>query len=162
MEITNRTEIINELAEIIMQFDKERRGYCTDVYLYYDAENKTARLKLYENPGGRSYIDDDHYTIYTDNEHFNSVFDFFDEEQDVNELSECIGVSIAEMKTAIANEYDLTNYELTYKDAKEWIEGISEYMDKISESYDLCIDNHCDLYYERAKKVIEEFINAEH
>lgn len=159
MEIINKSEIINELAEMMMQFDKERRGYCTDVYLYYDAENKTARLKLYENPGGQSWTDDGHYTIYTDNEHFNSVFDFFDEEQDVNELSECIGVSIAEMKTAIENEYDLTNYELTYKDAKEWIEGISEYMDKISESYDLCIDNLADQYITTAQGIIETFEN---
>ena len=45
MEIINRTEIINELAEMIMQFDKERRDYCTDVYLYYDVENKTVHKR---------------------------------------------------------------------------------------------------------------------
>lgn len=77
MEIINRAEIINELAEMIMQFDKERSDYCTDVYLYYDAENKTARLHLFGNPGGQSWIDDDHYTIYSDTAHFNTVFDFF-------------------------------------------------------------------------------------
>lgn len=155
MEIINRTEIINELAEIIMQLDKERRDYCTDVYLYYNAENKTARLNLFENPGGQSWIDDDYYTIYSDTEHFNTAFDFFDMEQDVNGLSECIGVSVEEMRNAIASEYDLDDYELTYDDAKKWIEGISEYMDKISESYDLCIDNLADQYHETAQGIIE-------
>ncbi len=159
MEIINRTEIINELAEMIMQFDKERRDYCTDVYLYYDVENKTARLSLFENPGGQSWIDDDHYTIYSDTEHFNTVFDFFDQEQEVNELAECIGISVEEMRNAIANEYDLTNYKLTYDDAKKWIEGISEYMDKISESYDLCIDNLADQYIATAQGIVEAFEN---
>lgn len=159
MEIANKSEIVNELAEMMMQFDKERRRYCTDVYLYYDAENKTARLSLFENPGGQSWIDDDHITIYTDNEHFNTAFEFFDEEQEVNELAECIGISVEEMRNAIANEYDLTNYKLTYDDAKKWIEGISEYMDKISESYDLCIDNLADQYIATAQGIIEAFEN---
>lgn len=76
-------------------------------------------------------------------------------EQDANELAECIGISVEEMRNAIANEYDLDDYELTYDDAKKWIKGISEYMDKISESYDLCIDNLADQYHETAQGIIE-------
>ena len=47
MKITNREEIVEQLTEMLIQFDKDARMYQTDVYLYYDSENQTAELDTF-------------------------------------------------------------------------------------------------------------------
>ena len=73
IEIKNYDEIRENLADMLVQFDKDANtDYQTDVYLYYDEKEKTARLDTFVNVGGNSWLNDDHKTIYTDKEHYNS------------------------------------------------------------------------------------------
>lgn len=61
--INNRTEVVDKLADILQQFDLEHTDYQEDVYLYLD-EDGNGTLTVYENPGGNSWLNDKHYTIY--------------------------------------------------------------------------------------------------
>lgn len=88
MIIKNRIEIINQLAEILKNFDVELNPYDTDVYLYYDSETQTATLDTFKNPDGNSWLNDEHYNIYTDRKHPDKAIDSFDT---VEEIAEAIG-----------------------------------------------------------------------
>lgn len=70
--LTNEDEIREELTDMIMELDKARRQHHTDIYLYIDEEGK-GKLHEFENPGGNSWIDDDHYTLYTDKPHYDDL-----------------------------------------------------------------------------------------
>ena len=70
ININNREEIVEQLAEMLVSFAKARNLYQTDVYLYYDEATCTASLDKYENVGGNSWLDDAHYTIYIDRPHY--------------------------------------------------------------------------------------------
>ena len=72
ININNREEIVEQLAEMLVSFAKARNLYQTDVYLYYDEATCTASLDKYENVGGNSWLDDGHYTIYIDRPHYNN------------------------------------------------------------------------------------------
>ena len=76
--LKNREAIVAKLAEMLKKFDLELNRYNTDVYLYYDKEKQTAELDTFINVGGNSWLNDDHYTIYTDREHYETDFDIFD------------------------------------------------------------------------------------
>lgn len=72
MTIKNRDEIVSELAEKLMQFDCMLNHYQTDVYAYI-AEDGTVTLADFDNVGGNSWLNDDHYIMYTDREHYSSA-----------------------------------------------------------------------------------------
>lgn len=77
--INNREEIVEKLAEMLVSFAKARNLYQTDVYLYYDVATCTASLGTYDNIGGNSWLDDDHYTIYIDHPHYNNDEEYDDD-----------------------------------------------------------------------------------
>ena len=77
MIIKNREQIIDELVEMLIQFDLDCNQYDTDVYLYLDDEGN-AELDTFVNPGGNGWLDDDHYTIYTDKQRYEDVISNYD------------------------------------------------------------------------------------
>ena len=83
MIIKNRIEVVQQLAEILRKFDIELNPYDTDVYLYYDSEAQTATLDTFVNVSGREWLDDDHYTIYTDRQHHDKAIDSFDTVEEI-------------------------------------------------------------------------------
>lgn len=72
ININNREEIVEKLAEMLIDFAKARHPYQSDVYLYYDEATCTASLDIFDNIGGNGWLDDDHYTIYSDRPHYNN------------------------------------------------------------------------------------------
>lgn len=78
-ELNNHNELVNELTDMLITFDKECNQYQTDVYLYYDKENNTALLDTFVNVGGNSWLDDDHFTIYHDSQHYEDWSDYYTE-----------------------------------------------------------------------------------
>lgn len=108
MIIKNRVEIINQLAEILKNFDVELNPYDTDVYLYYDSEAQTATLDTFKNPGGNSWLNDEHYNIYTDRKHPDKAIDSFDT---VEEIAEAIGKTKEELFEGTKKYLDLSDEE---------------------------------------------------
>ena len=154
--IKNREEIIEKLTEMLMQFDKDCNRYQTDVYLYYDSENQTAELDTFVNVGGNSWLNDNHYTIYCDKEHFETVWDWFNNSTDIADV----------LEYSTYTEFDLDVREFFEMDSDEtpdWYDYITfvksndEYMEKILESYNDYIDELRPEYIIKAEEIMEQF-----
>lgn len=156
--IKNRDEIIEQLAKMLIQFDKDMNGYQTDVYLYYNKENQTATLDTFVNVGGNNWLDDDHYTIYCDKEHYENVFNWYN---NVQELAESLEISLDQLRTETMAylEIDEADYELTYDDAREYLETKAEYMDKLKSAYFDGLDEMQADYISKAELLLKEFEN---
>ena len=59
-----RKDLFEQVASMLMDYDRELTRYEEDIYLYYDEETHTATLSLFVNPGGSSWLDDDHFLLY--------------------------------------------------------------------------------------------------
>ncbi len=78
MNIENREEIVEQLTDMLMDFAKyPNNAYDTDVYAYYNEETQTVKLSTFVNPGGNSWIPDNHTTIHTDPPHYDSSLELF-------------------------------------------------------------------------------------
>lgn len=61
-ELTNREEVIEQIAKMLINIDEECRNYYTDIYLYID-DDGTGHIAEHQSVDGRSYIDDDHIFV---------------------------------------------------------------------------------------------------
>lgn len=158
MTITNREEIVEQLTEMLMQFDKDCNQYQTDIYLYYDAENQTAELDTFVNVGGNSWLNDDHYTIYSDREHYDDgIFSWIQDKTEFADLLE-IPVEQLEKETRDYNHYDVDDdEELEYCDYREYIKSNDEYMEKLTEAYNDSLEDYLSDYTEKAEYILDEF-----
>lgn len=145
-DITNLDEIREKLEEMLINFDVELNNYHTDIYLYFDEETGKATLSLFENPGGNSWINDDHFTIYTDKPHFESIFDYYGmyEEEEMSFFSEISEKSIEELKAEAAefNNCDLDDVEQA--EIENLIENTPEYFEKVKEDYESLVKENKD------------------
>lgn len=156
MIIRNREAIIEQLAEMLIQFDKDCNTYQTDVYLYYDEENQTAKLDTFVNVGGNSWLNDDHYTIYLDREHYDDgIFSWI---QSKEEFAEILDISEERLKQEIYSYFDIgEDEELKYCDYREYIQNNDEYMEKLQEAYNDSIEDYRPDYVEKATDIMERF-----
>lgn len=156
MLIKNREKIIEQLTEMLMQFDKDENKYQTDVYLYYDEENHTAELDTFVNVGGNSWLNDDHYTIYTDKEHYdNGVFSYY---QNSCEIAEALGITNTELEYDIRQFHKLdADEEPDWYDTCKFIESNDEYMAILTQNYYDCIEEMRPEYVHRAEIIMEDF-----
>lgn len=126
-EITNRAEIVAGLAAMLRQFDIDLNAYQTDVYLYRN-EDGTATLDTFVNVGGNSWLDDDHTTIYIDKQHYDTVYDAF---EDTGVLVDAAGVTIGDIA-----KY----YECEVEDIDRY------YIEKYIDNNDECYTSVCSCY----------------
>lgn len=154
--ITNREEIVERLAELLMQFDKELNSYQTDVYMYIDEETGAATLDTFVNVGGNSWLDDDHITIYTDKEHFDSMYDYYCNDGD---FADALGMEHTELQKEVvqhliaSGEID-EGYKPDWHEIKEYIETRKDYVEKLTECYYNSIDEMHSDYIDRAEEIV--------
>lgn len=157
--IKNRAEIVEQLASLLMDFDKQNNTYQTDVYLYLNAENQTAELDTFVNVGGNSWLNDDHITIYTDKEHYNDIFDWYDSEAELAEFAE---IPLEQLKNEVVqylelDEEEAADYELTFSDAEYYLKTVDSYMENLSQAYDEAIDDLYPEYLNTAEEIMRNF-----
>lgn len=158
MNIKNRDQIIEQLTEILIQFGKDMNRYQTDVYLYYNKENQTAELDTFVNVGGNSWLDDDHYTIYTDKEHYETVWDWFNDSTEI--------ADVLEYPTYTEFDYDVRqaleieeDEDIAWEDYIVYVKSNDDYMEKIFVAYKECIDDMRSEYTEKAEEIMKQFEN---
>ena len=164
MIIKNRIEVVQQLAELLRKFDIELNPYDTDVYLYYNSESQTATLDTFTNVSGREWLDDAHYTIYTDRRHHDKAIDSFDT---VEEIAEAIGKTKEEIFEGTKKYLDLSDEE--YED---WLDSSTfniwsdvadfvtcYYSAEIQEAYEKLLKEAVDknYYKEKAEEIISSF-----
>ena len=158
MIIKNREELVNELAKMLMQFDKDCNSYQTDVYFYYNNRTQTGILDTFTNVGGNSWRDDDHMTIYTDKEHYDGALDWYTE---ISEFADTLGITEEQLK----NEASVFHYQteefaddITWHDVKIYITDKAEYYETLVDAYYDYIDDSASEYEQKAEEIFNEFI----
>lgn len=158
MTIKNREQIIDELVEMLIQFDINCNQYDTDVYLYLDDEGN-AELDTFVNPGGNSWLDDDHYTIYTDRQRYDSFLDYW---TSIGEIADSLEILEEQL---IKETRDFLGYDedddIEYWDVCKFISDSDfNYYDILFDIYaeDLR-DYYINDYYDHAENIIERFEN---
>ena len=159
-DIENFDEINEELIELLKQFDKERNEYDTDVYLYYDEDTNTAKLDTFVNPGGNSWLDDDHYTIYTDKQHYDSFMDWYGGE--ISVISDVLNVSEEQLYQETANYFNIGDIDnVYYSDIEKYVTNNESYNNILYDNYCRYIDNdYNENYSELAEFIFDNFNNA--
>ena len=162
--INNYDEVVEELSEIMRNFDKERNPYHTDVYIYFD-DSMNGTLDTFTNVGNNSWLDDDHYVLYTDNPHYDD--DNFSAFQTIQDLADALGMSEDElieqayMASDLAEDgYDISDVD--YSDVREYIKHNDELSDRLTDAYcDYIDDSFYDDYIPMAQLVVDTFIEKQ-
>ena len=155
ININNVDVIIEELKNMLMNFAKEMNKYHTDVYMYLD-EKRNGRLKEFVNVGNNSWLDDDHITIYTDNPHYEDVFDVF---LTIDEIANCVNMSERELKILTAKYFDIDEDDIddiTYHDVTDYVKSNDSLMEMINNAYCDYVDENENEYYNEAVDIITE------
>lgn len=156
MNIKNREQIIEQLTEMLIQFDKDMNGYQTDVYLYYNKENQIAELNTFVNVGGNSWLDDDHYTIYTDKEHYETVWNWFNNSTEIADVLEYPTYTEFDYDVRQALEIE-ADEDIAWEDYIVYVKSNDDYMEKIYAAYKECIDDMRFEYAEKAEEIMKQF-----
>ncbi len=155
MNIKNYDKVLEELTAILKQFEKDLNEYQTDVYLYYNEETEEATLDTFVNVGGNSWINDDHKTIYSDYEHYNSFFDDWSTE----DIASIIGIKEKEFIKEVAEFVNYEEDEIDNWAISKFLESHSEYYDKLYEYYSDEIDTDFNgIFADRAVEILDNFI----
>lgn len=159
LELKNREEIVEELAEMLIDFAKSCNQYQTDVYLYYNEEDKTAELDTFVNVGGNSWLNDDHYTIYCDREHHEDWSDYYNETTD---FAWGLDMLWADFEQEVIDFFKLDDdekedYTVSYCDALDYVKSREDYTERLIEVYKDYIDETRSEYAEQAEQIISEW-----
>ncbi len=162
--IKNREQVVDELTDMLVNFEKELNAYDTDVYAYFNTETKEVTLDTFVNPGGNSWLNDNSDTIYTDKQHNNSIFDSYDNEGDLlaaatNENKEKSEAIMNEIKKQIAEDedIDIEDVSVSYFDVRDYIENNDELMENLSNAYSDLIDEMRPEYAEQAENIVDKY-----
>lgn len=166
MTINNREQIIEQLAELLKQFDKDGNDYQTDVYMYVDDQGN-GMLDTFVNVGGNSWLDDDHYTVYSDKAHYEAYNGYYDNDT-TESLAELLGISkdklIEETKNHLIDDlgYDEEDTEeADFYDVWRWLTSNNycpnDYEEKLQADYEARIEECSADYLERAEEIFEQF-----
>lgn len=160
-DLKNADALRDEFVDMLMDFDKRPNEYQTDVYLYVN-EDGTGELYEFPNVGGNSWLDDDHYTLYSDKQHYEDVLDWY---QDEYEIAEALGKTEDELKeealVALDLQDDYSIDEIGYKEVIEYVKTNEEYMDLLFDAYDDVIDGMLSEYEDKADEIIDYFNQME-
>lgn len=152
MNIKNREQVIEQLAEMLFKFDIEKNRYQTDVYAYYDEETQEITLDTFTNVGGNSWLDDDHFTIYKDKEHHEGIDDAF---TTIDELAEVVNVDEDELISKVADYNGIEIEDVDWCEVASYC--MSKYNEEMHKAYEeIARDNYNDWFVSYAEYIIDE------
>lgn len=162
-EIKNREEVIEQLTEILMDFDKSCNQYQADVYLYFDRDTNTATLDTFVNVGGNSWLNDDHYTIYRDREHHEDWSDYYCNNGD---FAWGLDMSIEDFDKEVmaylinigdVDEDEADDYKIEWYDEYRYVTSCDDYCEKLISVYEDSVEERRAEYAERAEEIISNW-----
>lgn len=151
-KLKNHDAIVEELAEAIMNFDKEMNTGCkTDVYMYI--ESGTAKLSFFQYVGN-TWRDDDHITVYTDEWVDGDLFSQIDDSERF--ISDALEMATDEVRAETAKYFEIDIDEIDISDVEKWAE--ENHLNKLTDFYnEFYIDEYRADYLERAENIICDF-----
>lgn len=151
--IKNRAEIVEQLAEMLKNFDRKLNQYQTDVYMYIDEEG-TATLDTFVNVGGNSWLNDDHYTIYCDREHNETIIDIW---TTIGALAGALDIEYDTLIKAVSKYYDIDTEDVRWYEVSDYVNDHEELFEKLEETYGNYLDELTSEYMERAEAIFSEW-----
>ena len=115
-------------------------------------------MDTFINVGGNSWLNDDHYTIYTDREHYETDFDIFD---NLGDLADAVGIQKEKLIQKTAKYFDADVEDVEYHEVTVFIKSDENLMKKLHEAYADCLDEMENDYVERADHIISEWESNE-
>jgi hypothetical protein len=122
----------------------------------------TGELDIFQNPGGNSWLDDDHYFLCEISSYYGDWTDGF---QTIADIAGQIGITEEELKLEVLdflnaglepdNQWEIDDVE--YSDVVDYMENSGKYMDKIYEETESIIRSDRGAYYDRAVDIIDRF-----
>lgn len=156
MDIKNKDEVIEEIKTILMDFDKECSLVDTDIYLYYDDSTHMAHIDTFENPGGNSWLDDDHYFVYQIKGYhyeYEPIMDTFD----LSDIAYALDMDEAEL---ISEAKDYFGEDvISEQDIRDYVYGVDGYVDRLEHAFAYFVDENEWEYEKQATIIFEDFIN---
>lgn len=152
--LRNYGEILDEFADILKQFDRKCNKYHTDVYLYIDEDTNKGILDLFQNVGGRSWIDDDHICIYTDYPHEENAVD--NSFVTIDELADAIGLTEDELIRMTAEYFGYDEDEIDFSLCKRFIFSDSKLSKRLDDVIDEILEDYTYEYYRVAEKSLDD------
>ena len=153
MKISNRDELVHNLANLIAENESLLLPYQIDIYAYLDKETGIVTLDEFTNVGGNSWLDDDHYTIYVVNQSCDKPSEFFERASD---MADVIGMDIDALRAATAEDIDCDIDDLDDADVKYYIE--QHYDDEITQSFRAWyMKEFADQFREKAEEAVAEY-----
>lgn len=170
LRLKNHEEVYEALIEQLKEFEIDKNKYQTDVYLY--VKDGKGTIDTFTNVGGNSWLDDDHYTIYSDKEHFSTKMDdlcdgsswnwLVDELETAYDLSGIKEKAFKELTSDMDEDEkeDINSFDdLDFCEVESWLNN--NYGDEIDKYYkdyfvpDCCMDGIGDCAY----NTLDEFEN---
>lgn len=162
MKIKNRSQILEELAKMLLKFANDCNEYQTDIYAYVTENEESeiiVELDTFVNVGGNSWLDDDHYTIYCDRQHgYCEMFEAFSNKDELAQAACNYDQDAAnELLKKIAEENESEVEELDYFEVREYIIDNSEYYDNVRNVFEDCNREMYPDFLEQAENIICDF-----
>ena len=160
--ITNREEVVSELADILQEFDKTLSDFQNDVYMYFDEETGIATLDTFANPGGNSFLKGSCIRLYSHRSNGCSIYDHIEDTIDfAHSLDMDLDVLFSEtvqylIDTNWLDEEDRDEYKPDYSDIYDYVSSREDYVDKITAAYQRSIDEERSEYCDQAEWLIAQ------
>lgn len=153
--IKNRDAIIEQLADMLYQFDMEHTGYQEDVYLYLDKDGN-ATLDTFVNVGGNSWRNDNHYTIYRKPEWCNGVIDVAEIFSSIDDLALALGTTPEELINKAAEYFGEDDIDyIGFPEVSQYI--VENDYETIEQAYKDSLSDYMCEYIIKAEQIIESF-----
>lgn len=157
--IKNVCELIDTLTERLMQDAIDCCGYQIDLYLYVK-EDGTAWIEDFVNVGGNSWLQDDHYCLHTLMQHYETLFDGYD---DIGEIADALEMDEWELihrAWCRLYEGDLEAPELSsidFFDVRDYIKEDGDLMERLRSAAEDLIRGDIGDYREQAIDILGYF-----
>lgn len=123
--LKNYDAVVEQIAETMRQLDKDSCDFQIDIYLYIDDEGN-GEIDTFTNPGGNSWRDDDHITVYCDGPHYDDYFDI-----DI----------LADGSSEDDNEPEYKTWDdLTDDEKEEFLPDMSDYIENAMHHLDMALN----------------------
>lgn len=154
MKLNNYEELVEDLASILMEIDKDLPSSQIDVYLY--VEDGKGELDQFINAGGNSWRDDNHYTLCKVDRTTATMFDAFETKR---ELAEVAGYDdFGDFINDVAEYADCYPTEVSKADCIRFIEDNNALFYTLTVEYKDRIDKAKSDYTEQAVQIIDRFL----
>lgn len=162
MKLKNYDELIPQIARMMLEHDKAHTCYQEDIYLYVD-ENGTGTLKLFQNVGGNSWLDDDHYTLCSLPE---CNTDWTDTFQDLCSIADALGWTLETLldRTAAWVSESTGRYryaaDVEFNDVREFINEHYRLRVKIDDAEEQQFEDAFSDYVDEATEILDSFLDG--